>query len=199
MPKVRLAVFASGHGSNLGRIIDAVREGELKNVELSMVFSDKPDAQALERAKNAGIIAIHISPKGLNRKEHEKAVLKHLKANKVDLIVLAGYMRLLSPFLVNEYRNRIINIHPALLPAYPGVDAIRRAFEAGVKESGVTVHFVDEGMDTGKIIAQKTVKRKKSHTLESFERDIHVAEHELLPKAIQKIVNEMLQKTTRQV
>jgi phosphoribosylglycinamide formyltransferase 1 len=181
---MNFAVFASGRGSNLQAIIDAVKSGQIK-ANMVCVFSDKADAFALTRAKNAGIKTIHLNPKDFkDRAAFDTAVLEELSKHHIDFIVLAGYMRLLSPHFVKHYEDRLINIHPSLLPAFKGAHAIRDAFEAKAKETGATVHFVINEVDSGRIIAQEKVPILPSDTLESLEEKIHAVEHILYPKVI---------------
>lgn len=185
----KLAVFASGSGTNFQAIVDAVKNGGLK-AEISLLVCDKPGAYAIERAKNEGIPQFVFRAKDFAGKaEYEEAIIKELEAKEVDYIVLAGYMRLIGTTLLKKFEGRIVNIHPSLLPAFPGKDAIGQAFHAGVKVSGVTVHYVDEGMDTGPIIAQKAVEITEGETRESLEEKIHKMEHELYPAVLQKLVN----------
>ena len=185
---MNIAVFASGNGTNLQAIIEAASRGEIK-AKVSLVVSDKNGAYALTRAKKAGIETFVLSPKGFkNREDYDREVIKRLKKKNINLIVLAGFMRLVSPYFVKEYRNKILNIHPALLPAFKGTHAIRDAFKAGVKETGVTVHFVDEELDHGPVILQETVAIEKSDTPDTVEEKIHKIEHRLYPKAIQMFV-----------
>lgn len=180
----KIAVFASGNGTNLQALID-FNEKEDLSADIALVFSNNPDAFALERAKKHKIKAVHKDPgEFANREEFEKEILKILKEEKIDLIVLAGYMFLLTPLLVSEYRDRILNIHPALLPAFKGTHGIRDAFEYGVKISGVTVHFVDEELDNGPIIMQAPVYIDSKDTVESFEQKIHEVEHKIYPLAV---------------
>ncbi|MFQ5521781.1 MAG: phosphoribosylglycinamide formyltransferase, partial [Candidatus Methylomirabilia bacterium] len=146
---LRIGVLASGHGSNLQAIIDATEAGRLA-VEVAVVASDRAGAQALDRARRHGIKAVFVDPKAYaDREAFDRALLDVLGAHRVDLVCLAGFMRLLTPALIASYRNRIMNIHPALLPAFPGLHPQRQALEHGVKVAGATVHFVDEGVDTG--------------------------------------------------
>lgn len=180
----RFAVLASGNGSNLQAIIKAVNAGKI-NARLALVFSDKADAFALTRAKKAGIDTVTISPKDFSKREDfDKAVLAVLRSYKIDFIVLAGYMRLLSKDFINAYPNKIMNIHPALLPSFKGTQGIKDAFDAGVKVVGPTVHFVVLEMDAGAIIAQKAVEVLPQDTLETLSAKIHKAEHAIYPKAI---------------
>ncbi|MGH7891938.1 MAG: phosphoribosylglycinamide formyltransferase, partial [Thermodesulfobacteriota bacterium] len=154
MRKTRLAVFVSGSGTNLQAIIDA----GIQSVEIVLVLSNNPGAYALERAKKHGIPAEVLDNKKYgSREEYDAEVLKLIEPYRVDLIALAGFMRILTPRFVRAYKNRIINIHPALLPSFPGMHAAKQALESGVKFTGCTVHFVDEGVDTGPIILQAVV------------------------------------------
>ncbi|MDD3655752.1 MAG: phosphoribosylglycinamide formyltransferase [Atribacterota bacterium] len=182
---ISIAVLVSGRGSNLQAIINAIKKGRI-NGEIKLVLCDNPRAYALQRAKknNIKIQVVHYKMFS-SKEEYEQEIIKHLDSNKIDLIVLAGYMRLLSPSFVKKYHYRIINIHPALLPAFPGLHAQRQALEYGVKVSGCTVHFVDEGVDSGPIILQKAVEVKQFDDEESLSRRILKYEHQLLPRAIQ--------------
>jgi phosphoribosylglycinamide formyltransferase-1 len=181
---MNFAVLASGRGSNLQAIIDALKKKKIK-ASLKLVFSNKPDALALTRAQKAKIPTLHLTPKNYaSREEFDKAVLECLQKAKIDFIVLAGYMRLLSGHFIRAYEGRILNIHPSLLPAFKGAHAIRDAFEAGVKVTGVSVHFVVEEMDAGPIIAQVPVLITPKDTITSLEHKIHKTEHGLYPKAI---------------
>ena len=178
-----IAVLASGNGSNLQAIIDAVESKRLAVPK--WCWSKDKDAYALSRAQKHGIENKFINPKlYASRQEYDHALLACLQEQKIDLVVLAGYMRLLSPEFVTAYRNRIMNIHPALLPAFPGTKGIAGALEYGVKITGCTVHFVDEGMDTGPIILQEAVVVKDDDTVESLRARIQNVEHRLYPKAI---------------
>ena len=180
----RFAVLISGNGGNLQAIINAVKAGKI-NAKPVLVFSNKAEAFGLKRAKKAGIDTATLNPADFpTRDAFDKAVLKILKAYKVDFIVLAGYMRLLSSVFIKAYPMKIINIHPALLPSFKGAHGIEDAFKAGVKLTGVTVHFVVEEMDAGPIIAQKSVEIKSTDNLESLAARIHHAEHSLYPKSI---------------
>jgi phosphoribosylglycinamide formyltransferase-1 len=182
---VNIAIFASGFGSNLQAIIDAIESGKLDAI-ISLVFSDKKDAVALERAKKHNLPFFYLAPKAFpSREEHEKIIIEHLEKLGVELIVLAGYMRILTPYIIRKYALRIINIHPALLPSFPGTHGIEDALNYGVKYTGVTVHFVDEGVDTGPIIAQEVVKIEDGDTLETLAPKIHAIEHKLYPQVIQ--------------
>jgi phosphoribosylglycinamide formyltransferase-1 len=184
----RVAVLASGTGTNLQAILDRLhgRDG----IEVTAVASDKPDARALERATRAGV-ETETFERGdySDREARDAAIGDWLDERGVDLIVLAGYMQLLSPSFVGRFRNRIVNVHPALLPSFPGLDAIEQALEHGVRVTGVTVHFVDEGVDSGPIILQRPVEVPASRELDQLEDAIHDTEHELLPEAIRLIAS----------
>lgn len=185
----RFAVFASGRGSNLDAIIRSCQKGRIAHGKLALVFSDKPQALALQKAKKAGIATVCIEPSAFSsREDFDKAVLKVLGSYRIDWIVLAGYMRLLSGHFIKAYPNRIINIHPALLPSFKGVAGIKDAFDAGVKISGVTVHFVVEEMDAGPIIMQEPVRILATDTMESFAKRLHHKEHGLYSKAIETVL-----------
>jgi phosphoribosylglycinamide formyltransferase-1 len=182
--KKRLAVFVSGGGTNLQAIIDA----SLPSVEIVLVLSNNPGAYALERARKHGITVEVVDHRQYSvREEYDKYLLEVLARYRVDLIALAGFMRILSPLFVKAYKNRIVNIHPALLPAFQGVHAARQALESGVKYTGVTVHFVDEGVDTGPIILQAAVPVMDDDDEESLLERIHKEEHRIYPEAINLI------------
>jgi phosphoribosylglycinamide formyltransferase-1 len=182
--RMNIAVFASGRGSNFAAIIRAVKKGKIK-ANLSLLVCDNPKALALVRAKRAGIkVALLKREEFTAKKDFEAEIIRQLEENKIDLIVLAGYMRMVSAELVSRYKNRILNIHPALLPSFKGSEGIKDALIYGVKVTGVTVHFVDEEMDHGAIILQEAVKIKEDETLESLEKRIHKIEHRLYPEAI---------------
>ena len=176
-----IAVLISGSGTNLQSIIDKQNKIGCK---VAVVISNKQDAYGLKRAKKAGIPAFFVDYKGLERKEHEKKIVEILEKYKVDLIVLAGYMRILTPYFVRKYKGKLINIHPALLPSFPGTDGYGDTWKYGSKVGGLTVHFVDEGVDTGPIILQKTNSIKETDTLETFKKRGLKMEHQALPEAI---------------
>jgi len=180
----RLAVFASGSGSNFQAIVDAVREGRL-DARIELLVCDRPKAPVVERAAKAGVSSFVFRPKDyLSREAYEAEIVRRLREHRVDLVVLAGYMRLVTPVLLEPYEGRIVNIHPSLLPAFPGLDAIGQALAHGVKVTGVTVHFVDGGMDTGPIIAQRAVEVADDDTPETLAAKIHAVEHELYPQVV---------------
>lgn len=181
--KTNVAVLVSGSGSNLQSIIDQTEVGSLP-IRLCCVISNKPDAFGLERARTHGIPAVCIPSKGKTREEHESEIVAELESRKVELVVLAGYMRLLGHELLERYKGRVINIHPALLPSFPGTHGYEDAWNYGVKVSGCTVHFVDEGCDTGPIILQAVNPIEPGDTLETFRQRGLAIEHEALPEAI---------------
>lgn len=196
---MHIAVFASGRGTNFGAIIRAVKRGKIK-ASLSLLVCDNPKAGAIGRAKRAGIkVALVKREDCADKADFEAKIIEHLEANKIDLIVLAGFMRLLSPELVSKYSGRILNIHPALLPSFKGIEAIKDAFDYGAKITGVTVHFVDERMDHGPIILQKEVKIEENDTLESLEKKIHKIEHYIYPESIRLYVEGKLKIEGRKV
>jgi len=185
---MNIAVFASGRGSNFAAVIRAVKKGKIK-ANLALLVCDNPKAGAINRAKRAGVKVALIKRGDFSSKEEfEGRITQCLKENGIELIVLAGFMRILSPRFVSEYKNKILNIHPALLPSFKGAHAIKDAFDYGAKITGVTVHFVDEEMDHGPIILQKEVEIKESDTEESLEKKIHKIEHRLYPEAIRLYV-----------
>ncbi|PLR76133.1 phosphoribosylglycinamide formyltransferase [Bacillus sp. V3-13] len=182
-----IAVFASGNGSNFQAIIDAVQGGKL-DASIKLLVCDRENAYAIERAQKAGIPQFVFSAKDYSGKEdYEKEILVRLKESGVEFVILAGYMRLIGSVLLSDFAGKIINIHPSLLPAFPGKDAVGQALNAGVKISGVTIHFVDAGMDTGPIIAQQAVEVSEDDTRESLQEKIQKIEHELYPYILQKL------------
>ncbi|MFD1708229.1 phosphoribosylglycinamide formyltransferase [Siminovitchia sediminis] len=186
----KIAIFASGNGSNFQAIHDAVQAGTLR-AEIKLLVCDKPGAFVTERAKKAGVPVLEFSPKLYTSKaEFETMIHEELQKKDVDYIVLAGYMRLIGSVLLDYYPERIINIHPSLLPAFPGMDAIGQAVDAGVKVTGVTIHFVNEGMDTGPIIAQKAIEILDEDTKEEVERKVHEIEHAFYPETLDRLFEE---------
>ena len=193
----KLGVLCSGRGTDLQSIIDAIQRGEL-NAEISIVLTDKPQVMALERAAKAGIKNLCVDRKNFsNRADFETELLKNLEG--VDLVVLEGFMRILSPNFVRRYEGRLMNIHPSLLPAFPGAHAHRDALAYGVKISGCTVHFVDEGTDSGPIILQAAVEIHEDDTEETLSARILEQEHIIYPKAIKLFVEGKLQIVGRHV
>lgn len=185
MAKLKIGVIASGRGSNLQAIIDNIKSGRL-DAQINVVICDKADAYALERAKKAGIPAVSILRADYTDKNaFEQAIIDCLKVYNVHLVVLAGFMRIISQTFIRQFPNRIINIHPALLPSFPGLHAQQQAIDYGAKLSGCTVHFVDEGMDTGPIIMQKAVDVDSDDNEASLAEKILTCEHELYSKVLQ--------------
>ncbi len=185
----KIALFASGSGSNVQAIAEAVQAGSVP-AEIVLIVCDKPEAFVLERADKLGIPTFAFLPREYESKEaFETDIVSRLRAAGAEYVFLAGYMRLIGPTLLEAYRNRIVNIHPSLLPAFPGKDAIGQAFDAGVKISGVTVHFVDEGMDTGPIIDQECVRIDSGMTRDDLQKAIQQIEHSLYPNVITNLLN----------
>ncbi|MFC4808770.1 phosphoribosylglycinamide formyltransferase [Paenibacillus sp. GCM10023250] len=184
---MRVAVFASGGGSNFQALAEAARDGAFP-ADIALLVCDKPAAQVVRRAEALGVPTHLFDPKAYaSREACEEELVGLLKREGIELVVLAGYMRLITSVLLKPYEGRMINVHPSLLPAFPGVRAIRQALEYGVKLTGVTVHFVDGGMDTGPIIAQRAVEVADGDTEETLAARIHAVEHELLPLAVRSI------------
>ncbi|MFC4323996.1 phosphoribosylglycinamide formyltransferase [Litchfieldia salsa] len=187
----KLAIFASGSGTNFQALADAIEAGILE-AEISLLVCDKPGAKVIERAEAFAVETFVFTAKEFQSKvEFETLIVERLRELEIDLVVLAGYMRLIGPTLLAAYPNQIVNIHPSFLPSFPGKDAIGQAFAAGVEKTGVTVHFVDEGMDTGPIIAQEAIMIDVDDTLESLEQKIHEVEHVFYPKTLQGLLKEL--------
>jgi phosphoribosylglycinamide formyltransferase 1 len=184
-----LGILLSGRGSNFVAIADSIAAGRIPNARIAVVISNRADAPGLETARQRGLNALVISSKGKPREEHDREVVAALRDNKVDLVCLAGYMRLLSPWFVQQFPAKILNIHPSLLPAFPGLEAQQQAFAYGVRVSGCTVHFVDEELDHGAIIVQKTVLVLDSDDEHTLAARILEQEHIAYTEAI-KIVLE---------
>ncbi|MDD5408877.1 MAG: phosphoribosylglycinamide formyltransferase [Candidatus Omnitrophica bacterium] len=181
---MNLAVFASGNGSNFSAIIKAIRRAKIK-VKSVILVCDRPEAFVIKRAKNAGVQVVLVNRADFaSRADFETAIIQRLKSYKIDLIALAGFMRMLSPDFVRRYRNRILNIHPSLLPAFKGAHAIKDALDYKASSTGVTVHFVDEKMDHGPVILQERIKIRSCDNLASLEKRIHALEHKLYPQVI---------------
>lgn len=196
---MNIAVFCSGNGTNFQAIINKVKAGYIK-ANIALMVCDNPQAYALERARKAKVKTFLLTKDGnKNREEYDKAVIKKLEEENIDLVVLAGFMRLLSTYFVNKYRNRILNIHPALLPLFKGTHGIKDALDYGVKITGPTVHFVDEGLDAGPVIIQEAVKVKDDDTEETLAQRIHKKEHIIYPKAIKLFVEGRLEIKGRKV
>ncbi|HZG72203.1 MAG TPA: phosphoribosylglycinamide formyltransferase [Chondromyces sp.] len=192
--KKRIAVFASGSGSNFQALAEAVKTNTLP-ADIALLVCDNPQAFAVQRAEKLEIPVFSFYPKEYPSKQaFETEVVNRLKEANVDFIVLAGYMRLIGPTLLAAFPNKIVNIHPSLLPAFPGKNAVGQAIEAGVKITGVTIHFVDEGMDTGPIIEQDSVRVTPVDTIDTLQAKIQRVEHELYPKVIARILTETSKK-----
>ncbi|MCL2403045.1 MAG: phosphoribosylglycinamide formyltransferase [Coriobacteriia bacterium] len=185
--KLQLGILLSGGGSNLQAIVDAIDAGHL-DAEISVVISNKPDAYGLERAKIAGISAIGLNPKDFaDRNAFDQAALNELRKHQVDWVVMAGYMRLLTSTVLDAYPNKVLNLHPSLLPSFVGAHAIRDALAAGVRMTGVTVHIANEIFDEGPIIAQRAVPVLQDDNHDSLAQRIHAVEHELYPEVLQLV------------
>lgn len=185
-----LAVFASGTGSNFDAIQQAIEEGAL-DADITLVVSDVPTSAVIDKAKQKGLKTFVFNPQSYpDKRSFEMEIVEALQAADVDFIILAGYMRLVGPTLLHAYEGRIVNIHPSLLPSFKGLDAIGQAFDAGVKITGVTIHYVDEGMDTGRIIAQEAVKVGDTYERDDLQRAIQAVEHQLYPATIQSLLQQ---------
>lgn len=181
----RIAVLASGQGTNLEAILKAAAGGEISG-RVVLVISDRKKAKALERARRRGIEALYLDPRLFGEREaYDRALLEPLQQAGIELVVLAGFMRLLSPVLIEAFPHGIMNIHPALLPAFPGTSGVEDALAYGVKVTGCTVHFVDEGLDTGPVILQEAVPALQDDTAETLRQRIQAAEHRLYPRAVE--------------
>lgn len=188
----KIAVFASGNGSNFQALVEAEKMGKL-DAKISLLICDQPEAYVLKRASAERIPFLCVSPKCYSSKiSYEQALLEQLNRENIDFILLAGYMRLIGPTLLQAYPRRIINIHPSLLPAFPGKDAVDQAVKAGVKVTGLTIHYVDEGLDTGQIIAQRAVEIETGDTRESIQKRIQLAEHQVYPAVVQQLLHDCI-------
>jgi len=186
--KKRLGILLSGRGSNFEAIADNVAAGKIP-AEIAIVISNRPEARGLQIARERGIPAMCIPSKGLDRETYDRMVVAELKKRQVDLVCLAGFMRILSPYFIREFPYRILNIHPSLLPAFPGLEAQRQAWEHGVKITGCTVHFVDEGLDSGPIILQAAVPVLNDDTVETLSARILKEEHRIYSEAINIVLS----------
>ncbi|OQX87418.1 MAG: phosphoribosylglycinamide formyltransferase [Candidatus Omnitrophica bacterium 4484_70.2] len=190
---MNIAILASGKGTNFEAIVRAVKKGDIRNVQVKLLVTDREEAFVRKRARRLKIKEVFIDPSNFSfREDFEKALVRVLVREKVELVVLAGFMRILSSYFIKKFKNKILNIHPSLLPAFKGVNAIERAYKYGVKITGVTVHFVDEKVDHGPIILQGAVKVKPGESLEEVEKKIHKLEHNLYPQAIKLLVEKRL-------
>ena len=186
--KKRIGVLLSGRGSNFEALAESVATGRILDAEIALVVSNREDAPGIERARKRGIEARVIPSKGLEREAYDKLVAAALMEKKVDLVCLAGYMRLLSPYFIATFPNRILNIHPSLLPAFPGLEAQRQALEHGAKFSGCTVHFVDENLDAGPIVLQAAVPIEDDDTVETLSERILREEHRIYTEAVRIVL-----------
>ena len=184
----RIGVLLSGRGSNFEALADSVAAGRIPGAEIAVVVSNREGAPGIEKAKERGIAARVIPSKGLEREAYDRQVVAVLLEHKVDLVCLAGYMRLLSPFFVASFPNRILNIHPSLLPSFPGLESQRQALEYGVKFAGCTVHFVDENLDAGPIVLQATVPVRDDDTEETLASRILAEEHRIYTEAVRIVL-----------
>jgi phosphoribosylglycinamide formyltransferase-1 len=184
-----IGILISGRGSNMVALAEAIREQRIPDAKISLVISDKRDAVGLERARERGLKTLVVERNRRSREEHDRETVAALKEHHVDIVCLAGYMRLLSSYFIDAYRHRILNIHPSLLPAFPGLDAHRQVLEHGVKWTGCTVHFVDETLDGGPIIAQRIVPVFDEDTEETLSARILEQEHQIYAEALALIVS----------
>ena len=183
---MRIGILISGRGSNMVALVDAVKSGEIPDSEVAVVISDKASAAGLEKAKERGVETLVIQRKGRTREEHDAEIAAELKKRGVELVCLAGYMRLLSKDFIHQFEDRIVNIHPSLLPAFPGLDAQRQALEHGVRVTGCTVHYVNEDLDAGRIILQKAVE-VRDDTVETLSARILEQEHTAYVEAVKQL------------
>ena len=184
---MKIGILISGRGSNMVAIVDAVAGGYIPRAEVAVVISDRTDAPGLDKARERGVETVVIERQGRSREKHDAEIVAELRKRNVGLVCLAGYMRLLSAGFVQAFPDRIINIHPSLLPAFPGLDAQKQALEHGVKITGCTVHYVDEHLDNGPVILQKKVEVQDDDTVESLSARILEQEHRLYVAAVRKI------------
>ncbi|MFN3322227.1 MAG: phosphoribosylglycinamide formyltransferase [Bryobacteraceae bacterium] len=184
----RIAILLSGRGSNFEAIADSIANGRIQ-ASIALVISNRPDAPGLESARRRGLHAVSLPSKGVAREEYDRSLIREIRQHGVDLICLAGYMRLLSPEFIRAFPQKVVNIHPSLLPSFPGLDAQRQALEHGVKVSGCTVHFVDEGLDSGPIILQAAAPVHDDDTVESLSKRILTEEHRIYSEAIRWILS----------
>lgn len=195
--RARIAILISGRGSNMIALADAVRAGRIPNAEISVVISDQRNALGLAGANARGIETLVIGSRGRARAEHDREIVAALRSRNVDLVCLAGYMRVLSREFIEAYPDRILNIHPSLLPAFPGLDAQRQALESGAKFTGCTVHFVDETLDGGRILRQsEDVDIQPDDTVETLSDRILIEEHKLYPEVVSLVLENMAESST---
>jgi len=187
----RIAILISGRGSNMVALADAIDDGRIANAQIALVLSDKLDAKGVEIAQKRGLKTRVILRGGRKREEHDREIVSVLRDERIELVCLAGYMRVLSPFFVDAFKDRILNIHPSLLPSFPGLDAQQQALDHGATVSGCTVHFVDNTLDGGPIIAQRDVPVLADDTVETLSARILEQEHILYPEAVASIVGRL--------
>lgn len=187
--RIKLGILISGRGSNMLALLDAIASGQLPNAEIGIVISDHPEARGLELATQRGVKTLIIPRSGRTREQHDAEIVARLKEHEVELVCLAGYMRILSSGFIDSYAGRVLNIHPSLLPAFPGLAAQRQALDHGVKWSGCTVHFVDETLDGGPIVMQAIVPVSDDDTEETLSARILEEEHKLYPEAVALITS----------
>lgn len=189
---MRIAVMASGNGSNFEAIVQAANLGGIQG-EIALLFCDQKKAYVLERSQKLNVPSVQFSPKDfLSKADYERALKDLFLEHQIDLIILAGYMRIIGPTLLKAFPKRMINIHPSLLPSFPGLHGIQESYDYGVKVTGITIHYIDEGVDTGPIIMQATVDVSPLKTVEEWEEKIHQLEHVVYPKVIGDIVKKLL-------
>lgn len=187
--KTRLGVLLSGRGSNFLNIADNIGRGDLLGCEIALVLSNVPDAPGVAAAAQRGFATVAQPSRGVPRDVHDRAMLQHLRAHNVEYVILAGYMRVLTPEFLQAFPQRVLNIHPSLLPSFPGLDAQRQALEYGVKVAGCTVHFVDDAVDHGVIVMQRLVRVRENDTVERLSARILAQEHRLYPEAIARVLS----------
>lgn len=186
---MNIGILISGRGSNMVALVDAVKSGEIPDSEVAVVISDKPNAAGLDKARERGVETVVIERRGRTREKHDAEIIAELKRRDVELVCLAGYMRLLSCDFIQAFPEKIINIHPSLLPSFPGLDAQKQALEHGVKITGCTVHFVNEDLDAGRIILQRAVDVKDGDSVDSLSSRILEREHLAYVEAVKQIVS----------
>lgn len=191
---MKIGILISGRGSNMVALVDAVKSGEIPSSEVAVVISDKPNAAGLEKARDRGVETLVIERRGRTREEHDAEMIAELTQRGVELVCLAGYMRLLSRDFIHAFENRIVNIHPSLLPSFPGLNVQQQAINAGVKISGCTVHFVNEDLDAGPIILQRAVEVKDDDTADTLAARILQQEHGAYVEAVRQLATTSLVK-----
>jgi phosphoribosylglycinamide formyltransferase-1 len=198
-PKKRIAILISGRGSNMIALADAVKSGKIPRAEIAVVISDQPAAAGLDKAAEFGIETVVIERRGRSRAEHDREIVGELKARHIELVCLAGYMRVLSPDFIHAYGGRILNIHPSLLPSFPGLNAQKQALEQGAKVSGCTVHYVDETLDGGPIIAQREVPVCEGDDVDTLSARILAEEHQLYAEVVATVLESKAVSTSQRI